>query len=345
MEVRGFLPTQKALRVFGAPGSYVITTFLPGGILKNELVVVTLTLDTEREIKAAHILVMSSYGVQQENVQPLDTESEVQEATPCFDNISFSMQCSEAAQAELISQCEDQFAQLEMLQNKIIFEEPDSDDNPQELSVNRLTAVAAELKLWQNIQPELLSQNPEVLLAVGAEELQKLNSQLELVLSCSQTKRDKLRESLKREQKWLEEKREVLRAATEHVVNQRLETERLSEHRVFLDTKKKIQKMKDYQDRLMETLSDILEEHFPLPTNETSFNRKKKNIPQELNANLLSLNEILELLMNKTLETPHDPYVSTDETFWPPYTEMLLRYGLALRHPEDCFKIRLEAFY
>uniref|UniRef100_A0A4W5KL65 Centromere protein K n=1 Tax=Hucho hucho TaxID=62062 RepID=A0A4W5KL65_9TELE len=109
---------------------------------------------------------------------------------------------------------------------------------------------------------------------------------------------------------------------------------------VLQDTKKKIQMMKDYQDRLMETLADVLEEHFPLPTQETNADRRKK-----LNENLISLNKILELLMNKTLATPHHPYISIDETFWPPYTEMLLRYGIAQRHPEDCFKIRLETFY
>ncbi|XP_055763261.1 centromere protein K-like [Salvelinus fontinalis] len=289
---------------------------------------------------------MSSNEVtlQQENGQPLDTESEVQD-TPAPPAIPFYTECSEAAQAELFNECEEQFAQLEMLQNEIILAEPDSDENPQEQSVNRLTAVAAELKQWQTRQPELLSTNPEVLLVVGAEELQKLNSQLELVLSCSQAKRDTLRETLKSEQKWLEEKKEVLRAGTEHVVKQRLENERLSEHSVLQDTKKKIQKMKDYQNRLMETLTDVLAEHFPLPTQETTADKKKKNIPQELNENLISLNEVLELLMNTTLETPHDPYVSIDETFWPPYTEMLLRHGIAQRHPEDCFKIRLETFY
>eukprot|EP00063_Salmo_salar_P058647 XP_014033482.1 PREDICTED: centromere protein K-like isoform X2 [Salmo salar] len=287
---------------------------------------------------------MSSNEVTLRQGQPLDTESEVQD-TPAPPAIPFYTECSEAAQAELFNECEAQFAQLEMLQNEIILAEPDSDENPQEQSVNRLTAVAAELKQWQTRRPELLSTNPEVLLVVGAEELQKLNSQLELVLSCAQAKRDTLRETLKSEQKWLEEKKEVLRAGTEHVVKQRLENERLSEHSVLQDTKKKIQKMKDYQNRLMETLADVLAEHFPLPTQETNADKKKKNIPQELNENLISLNEVLELLMNKTLETPHDPYVSIDETFWPPYTEMLLRHGIAQRHPEDCFKIRLETFY
>lgn len=51
-----------------------------------------------------------------------------------------------------------------------------------------------------------------------------------------------------------------------------------------------------------------------------------------------------QLLMNKVLNTPHDPYVTIDDTFWPPYVEMLLRYGIAVRHQENNFKIRLETF-
>lgn len=252
---------------------------------------------------------------------------------------------SEVAQAELLNECEEQFARLQMLQNEIILSETDSCESPQDESVNRLSAIAAELILWQKVEPKLLSTNPEVLHAIGTQELQKLNAQLEMVLSCSQAKRNKLRETLKCEQKWLEEKKEVLTAATDHVTRLKLESEQLSEYSVLQETKKKIQKMKDYQDRLMETLGDVLEEHFPLPLNETGANKKKKNIPQELNKNLISLNEILELLMNKTLETPHNPYVTVDDTFWPPYTEMLLRYAIATRHPEDSFRIRLETFY
>lgn len=52
-----------------------------------------------------------------------------------------------------------------------------------------------------------------------------------------------------------------------------------------------------------------------------------------------------QLLMNKVLTTPHDPYVTMDNTFWPPYIELLLRYGIAVRHQENNFKIRLETFF
>ncbi|XP_068585074.1 centromere protein K-like [Cebidichthys violaceus] len=253
-------------------------------------------------------------------------------------------QLSEAAQSELMDQCEEQFAQLEKLQNEIILCEPEFCENPQEQAVNRLVATEAELKQWLTVEPELLISNSEVLLQAGKEEMLKLCSELEMVVSCHEAKRDKLRETKELEQKWLEEKKQALIAANDHVERLQTEKGKLSEQSILQDTKAKIHKLKVYQERLMESLGDILEKHVPLPQNESSTNRKKKNITQDLDEDLISLNEILELLMNKVLNTPHDPYVTMDHTFWPPYTEMLLRYGIAVRHQENHFKIRLETF-
>ncbi|XP_049901208.1 centromere protein K [Epinephelus moara] len=251
---------------------------------------------------------------------------------------------SEAAQTELLDLCEDQFAQLEKLQNEIILCEPDFCEDPQEQSVNRLMATEAELKQWLAEEPNLLATNSEVLLQAGKEEMLKLCSELEMVASCHEAKRDKLRETKELEQKWLEEKEQVLIAADDHVKRLQMEKGKSSEHSVLLDTKEKIQKMKVYQERLMECLGDVLEEHVPLVQNESSTSKKKKNVTQELDEDLISLNEILELLMNQVLTTPHDPYVTLNNTFWPPYIEMLLRYGIAVRHQENNFKIRLETF-
>lgn len=100
---------------------------------------------------------------------------------------------------------------------------------------------------------------------------------------------------------------------------------------VLQDTKAKIQKMKVYQESLMECLGDILEKHVPFPQNDSSTNKKKKvqqpvlcltvfyalqsvdiketcavawltvfcfhsqNIAQESDEDLISLNEILEV--------------------------------------------------
>ena len=49
-------------------------------------------------------------------------------------------------------------------------------------------------------------------------------------------------------------------------------------------------------------------------------------------------------LMNISYVRPHDPYIRIKESHWPPYIELLLRCGIAKRHPQDCNLIRLVAF-
>lgn len=154
----------------------------------------------------------------------------------------------------------------------------------------------------------------------------------------------------------------------------------------------KIEKMKAYEESLMECLGDILEKHIPHPQNGASSYKKKKvsgmcllpvvchrqcsvnvsvfrMLPQSRRKTCFHLAKFLrwvqlhcflkndfwtfgiffsslslQQLMNKVLGAPHDPYVTIDNTFWPPYVEMLLRYGIAVRHQENNFKIRLETF-
>ncbi|XP_060754947.1 centromere protein K [Neoarius graeffei] len=253
--------------------------------------------------------------------------------------------CSEAVRAELLDECEEQFEVLQKVQNEIASAGEGSGDGEPNETMNRLNAIMTEVEQWREMEPKLLSTNPEILLAMGKEELQRINSQLKMVLSCSQAKRDSLKDLLQREQAWLEEKKEVLSAVTERVVTLREENEKLSEHSVLQDMKRKITQVKDYHSTLMETLSDVLAEHFPLPNQQALGTKKKKGAVPDYGANLISLSEILEQLTNKTLETPHEPYVTIDDSFWPPYVEMLLRNGIAIRHAEDCNKIRLENFH
>ncbi|XP_056136998.1 centromere protein K [Lampris incognitus] len=245
--------------------------------------------------------------------------------------------CSETAQTELLNECEEQFAQLVKLQNELVLSEQDLCENPQEQSVNRLLEVEAEMKQWMSVEPKLLATNPEISLNAGKKEMLRLCSELEMISSCCKAKRNKLRETKKCELKWLEKRRELLSAATAHADQLKIEREKLSEKTILQDIRNNIQKMRDYQNSLMETLGYVLDTHFPCIGD-------KKDTPHPLNENQISLNEILERLMNKAVETPHDPYVDIDETFWPPYVEMLLRYSVAVRHPENNFKMRLEIF-
>uniref|UniRef100_A0A8C5TRR1 Centromere protein K n=1 Tax=Malurus cyaneus samueli TaxID=2593467 RepID=A0A8C5TRR1_9PASS len=93
----------------------------------------------------------------------------------------------------------------------------------------------------------------------------------------------------------------------------------------FDELENKMLKLKTYKKELLSALGEFLDEHFPPP--ERGENTKKK------------------MLINKLITTPHEPYVTINESFWPPYIELLLRTGTALRHQEDPNRIRLEAFH
>nr|XP_033805946.1 centromere protein K-like [Geotrypetes seraphini] len=174
---------------------------------------------------------------------------------------------------------------------------------------------------------------------------QKLYQKIVKIVKKYQSKNRKLKEDLQREQKWLEEQQQLVDALTvrqEELRNLVVET---SETRIIQELSNRIVKIKEYEKELLEALGEFLEEHFPLPEEQGSTNKKKKGLSTEPPAQLITLHEILEILIDKLMSTPHQPYLTIDDSYWPPYIEMLLRYGIALRHPEDPSKIRLEAFH
>uniref|UniRef100_A0A8D1KB43 Centromere protein K n=2 Tax=Sus scrofa TaxID=9823 RepID=A0A8D1KB43_PIG len=201
---------------------------------------------------------------------------------------------------------------MEECQNKLslVGTETLTDSNAQlSLLIMQVKCLTAELSQWQKETPEMIPLNEEVLVTLGKEEFQKLRHDLELVLSTIKSKNEKLKEDLER---------------------------------VFNELKTKMRDIKEYKEKLLVTLGEFLEDHFPLP--DRSVKKKKKNT-QESMAQLITLHEILEILLNRLFDVPHDPYVKISDSFWPPYIELLLRNGIALRHPEDPTRIRLEAFH
>lgn len=165
---------------------------------------------------------------------------------------------------------------------------------------------------------------------------------LELVLSTVQSKNEKLKEDLEREQQWLDEQQQILESL--NVLHNKLKQQvvTFSESRVFDELNTKMHDIKEYKEKLLITLGEFLEDHFPLP--DGNVKKKKKNV-KESTAQLITLHEILEILINRLFDVPHDPYIKIRDSFWPPYIELLLRNGIALRHPEDPTQIRLEAFH
>ncbi|XP_074991696.1 centromere protein K-like isoform X2 [Calonectris borealis] len=201
------------------------------------------------------------------------------------------------------------------------------------LLMMRVKALTAEYNQWQKRSPEIISTNPGVLVALGKEEENSIYLLCHFLLLMFQ-----------REQQWHEEQEQILDALNGIEEEMKKQVVRFSEKRAFQELKNKMLKLRAYKEELVNALGEFLEEHFPLPQKGGSA-KKKKNSSEEPAVQLITLHEILEILIKKLMSTPHEPYLTINDSFWPPYIELLLRYGIALRHPQDPNRIRLEAFH
>ncbi|NXT24508.1 CENPK protein, partial [Syrrhaptes paradoxus] len=191
----------------------------------------------------------------------------------------------------------------------------------------------------------VISTNPDVLLALGKEELQKVRNYLQMVLSTVQEQNQKLDKDLKREEQWHKEQEHIVNTLARIEEKRKTPAEQLPKPREFYYLNKEVLKVKAYKEELLIALREFLEEHYPLP--ERSGSDRKMAVRFffiTIKFVILTL-FILQILINKLMITPHEPYVTINDSFWPPYIELLLRYGIALRHPEDPNRIRLEAFH
>ncbi|XP_006117065.1 centromere protein K isoform X3 [Pelodiscus sinensis] len=262
--------------------------------------------------------------------------------------ITSNIVCSADAREELLDECEEIWRQMEECQSKLTLlgtEILPESDAQLSLLMMRVKALTAEYNQWQKRSPEIISTNPDVLVTLGKEELQKVDHDLEMVLSTVQSKTRKLKEDMKREQQWLDEQQQLVDALDVTHEEMKNQVVQFSEKRAFQELKSKMMKIRAYKEELLSALGEFLEEHFPLPEEDENAKKKKKIPVEERTVQLVTLHEILERLINKLMNTPHEPYLTISDSFWPPYVELLLRYGIALRHPEDPNRIRLEAFH
>uniref|UniRef100_A0A8D0KMG8 Centromere protein K n=1 Tax=Salvator merianae TaxID=96440 RepID=A0A8D0KMG8_SALMN len=261
--------------------------------------------------------------------------------------VSSTLLSSDIAREQLLEECEELWKQMEECQNKLTLEEIETvpgSDAKLLLLMKQVKSLTAELNLWQQRKPEIITTNPDVLVALGRDQLQKLDHELEMVLSTVQAKNKKLKQDLLREERWLEEQQQLIDCLNQTEEEISKEVVQFSEKRTFQELKSKMLKVKDYKDEILNALGEFLEEHFPLPE-EDGTAKKKKHSSAKQDVQLITLHEILENLIHKIIKSPHDPYVTINASFWSPYIELLLRYGIALRHPEDPNRIRLENFH
>ncbi|XP_021098610.1 centromere protein K isoform X2 [Heterocephalus glaber] len=195
---------------------------------------------------------------------------------------------------ELIKACEEMWKDMEECQNKLslIGAETLSNSNAQlSLLIMQVKCLTAELSQWHKETPEITPLTEDVLITLGKEEFQKLSHDLEMVLSTIQSKNENLKEELEREQQWLDEQQEIMKSLNVIYSELKKQVVTFSESRIFNELKTKILYIKEFKEKLLITLGEFLEDHFPLPNG--TLKKKKKNI-QEATKQLITLHEVLE---------------------------------------------------
>ncbi|XP_069785335.1 centromere protein K isoform X2 [Narcine bancroftii] len=258
---------------------------------------------------------------------------------------------SPAAEEEVLQECNEAWQELGKFQNKLTLCEPRTEvqdaENPLAVLLARERVLLAQLNILRSREPKPLLVNQELLTCVGKKELQNTNQQLEMILSCVRSRKKSLREQLDREKTWLAEEQEIENSLQDRGLEGQVVSQSLSENSALQKMKRDMERLAHRKERLLAVLGSFLDLHYPPPEEAMAASKKKRLRGSNAGGSgkLVTFHEMLECLMTRAMSSPHDPYVEVDESNWPPYVEVLLRYGLALRHPDDPRRIRLEDFH
>lgn len=204
--------------------------------------------------------------------------------------------------------------------------------------------LQTELIAVENQGLQVTSTDPNYTDAHLKSELLTSIQQLEETLQIIKGQRKQVEDDLKREEELLQQHQEVQKSLQIKIGI--LEQEKENVQGVTSQVKELERKKKSADAYLVEItkkLGSFLAENFPLPSPDNLKGSKAK-VHLDPNVRYISLQKLTEDLMNIFYVRPHDPYIRIKESHWPPYIELLLRCGIAKRHPQDCNLIRLVAF-
>ncbi|XP_041353600.1 centromere protein K-like [Gigantopelta aegis] len=227
----------------------------------------------------------------------------------------------------------------------------DADKSLLQILQEKEKCVQAEIKILKTSKADRLPPDPNVQFEVLKQDLLSSIEQLEETLSLAGSQEQELKNSIEKEQEY---ERQLL--TVNHHLEEKVESfddGPMSNTRdplsaVFKELQAKIKKVELVDKQLSKDFDTFLTQHFPLPT-ENDLKVYKKTLRRTNSGNgahnLLTLKTILEELMNKCIDEPHDPYITLTDWYWSPYIELLTRCQIVLHHPDHDNKIKLVPFH
>lgn len=206
--------------------------------------------------------------------------------------------------------------------------------------------LQAEIIALENQGLQVTSTNPEYTEARLKSQLLTSINQLEETLKIVKGQRKEVEEDLNREEEILKQHQHIANSLTMKIASLEQAKESFDHTRQTQDLGKQKKAANVYLSQTMKKLGSFISSNFPLPSPDDFQGRKNQAMGVKVDPNVtyVSLQQLTEDLMNMLYCKPHDPYIRIEHIHWPPYIELLLRWGIAQRHPQDCNLIRLVAF-
>ncbi|XP_028398149.1 centromere protein K-like [Dendronephthya gigantea] len=200
--------------------------------------------------------------------------------------------------------------------------------------------LQAQLDILKNQDVEVISKDFRNVEAFLWDSIKQNVSQLQNALGIVKEQRVEVADDIIREKKMLEEQKAIQESLERKikVLYKQEDEQQKSSILTELQAKKK-EAAKDHL-TVMNQLGKFLSDHFPAPNHTDSEDEESGWQTQ-----YCSLQHIIEALMNRLFESPHDCYVKILPTYWAPYIQLLLRSNIIQRHPDNCNLIRLVAFH
>ncbi|XP_035668132.1 centromere protein K-like [Branchiostoma floridae] len=259
-----------------------------------------------------------------------------------------------SAKCEMKQECVEVWRDVNVLQQRLQEETGDASptDRPSPLlAVSRAKQLQlqAQVEVLESQQPQLMSTHKKVVEAVLVNHLKESIEQLSELLPAMQAQQKELSASLELEEQVLHQRQELGRMLEARLaeVPEAHETSVDSRVKTF---RRKLKQAEQFHTDLVQRLAEFLDTHFPPPQPAKGKRRRRHGsgpVDKTLDVDdpqWTPLNTMIETLINKSVDSPHDPYIPMEPRYWPPYIEMLLRCGIAQRHPDDSNRLKLAPF-
>jgi len=78
----------------------------------------------------------------------------------------------------------------------------------------------------------------------------------------------------------------------------------------------------------------------------TKFNTTRRNIISKTKCvKMIHFSVTQQALIEQTIESPYDPYLESNENWYPPFVQLLLVLGIIQNHPDNPSLIRMTPFH